>query len=144
VLAKGLAAIAEGIFPPNPALLAKGAALIALAGVIYGISALMGGQGGRASKGATAASVEPTKPTETRTVYMEPYFQQQNQMFKRIAETMDRMNGTLSGWETRPAGVVVAEGSRTAGVAILTSVNRTLQTNTTQRQAMQQTVLGET
>ncbi len=116
-------------------------ALIAIGAGLIAAGVAMGGAGGK--KTTTATGGATSKAEESRTIYMEPYFQRQDALLTQMNDTLNKMNGTFSGLTTKSPGVVVMEGADHASTVLTNVVGKNLQKNTNARTSFSKTVLGE-
>ena len=71
VMAKGIAMMAAGAWPFNPALIAQGLAIVAIAGTLYGLASMLGGSGSAASAGGAEQSAGASSTPKTEPYYID-------------------------------------------------------------------------
>jgi hypothetical protein len=126
---------------------ARGLALIVAGVAAIAAGVALGGVGASSSKasGSGAGTSSTTAEQKNQTVYMEPYFQrQQNAYFDKLNNTVSKLDNTLNRLDTKSPGVIVMEGARSASKVLTKSIDRQLQTDQSARASFSKTVLGET
>jgi ElaB/YqjD/DUF883 family membrane-anchored ribosome-binding protein len=117
-------------------LIGVGAAAVA-AGVALG-----GGGSGKSAN--STASPSSGSGSDTRTIYLEPYFQRQNDLINRLNAAVEGMSRTIDSFSTRPAGVIVKEGLTGAGRQVAQILTNTVSGSSTTRMNLANAVLGRT
>lgn len=121
-----------------------GAALLAIGAAAMAAGAAMSGKTGASGAGAGSGATAGGGGIGSRTIYMEPYMQQQKQANDKLITALTDLNGTLTGIKTQSPGVLVKEGVSAAGKQIAGVLTKTVKLDSSVRTDLSNAVLGET